>query len=175
MKKALVTGANGFIGSALVHELINNSVEVIAVVRKSKKNLPEKVRVIECDLNESDILFELIPDRDIDVLYHMAWNGSSGDLRSNYGMQLKNAQMTCDVVKTAAKMGIKKFVGAGTIAQYDCLAYVGANDSVPALVSCYASAKIAAQYMSKAVANAKGIEHVWCVISNSFGLSLIHI
>ena len=33
MKKALVTGANGFVGSALVRELVKNNVEVIALDR----------------------------------------------------------------------------------------------------------------------------------------------
>ena len=34
MKKALVTGANGFVGSALVKDLIANNIEVIALDRE---------------------------------------------------------------------------------------------------------------------------------------------
>ena len=39
MKKAIVTGATGFIGKFLVRELIKQNIEVIAVVRKETKNL----------------------------------------------------------------------------------------------------------------------------------------
>lgn len=38
MKKALVTGANGFVGSALVRELVKNNVEVIALDRDGCNN-----------------------------------------------------------------------------------------------------------------------------------------
>ncbi len=34
MKKALITGANGFVGSSLIQELLKNNIEVIAAVRK---------------------------------------------------------------------------------------------------------------------------------------------
>ena len=39
MKKAIVTGATGFIGKFLVRELVKQNVEVIAVVRRGTKNL----------------------------------------------------------------------------------------------------------------------------------------
>ena len=34
MKKAIVTGANGFVGSAVVIELLKNGIEVLALGRK---------------------------------------------------------------------------------------------------------------------------------------------
>ena len=169
MKKALVTGANGFIGKALVGELINQKVEVIALDREDLGIFPD-TRFAVCDLRNCEAMPSLISDRDIDTVFHLAWGGASGDLRADYAMQLENVKMTCDMVNTAAKMNIKKFVGAGTLAQYDCLAYVGEDNSVPSPVSCYGTAKIAAQYMSKAAANKAGIEHVWCIISNLYGV-----
>ncbi len=170
MRKALVTGANGFIGSALVRELLAHGIEVIAVVRKNRNHIPENVRGIECDLANFCRLPEMISDRDIDVVYHMAWSGSSGTLRSDYSLQLENAKYTCDMVKIADAMQIRRFVGAGTLAQIDCDSYISQNGSIPNPVSCYGSAKIAAQYMSKSVANSIGLDHVWCFISNTYGV-----
>ena len=171
MKKALVTGANGFIGSALVKELLANGVEVIALDRENcNGNIPTGARFVPHDMSNSADLPKLISDRDIDVMYHMAWAGSFGPNRSEYPLQLDNVKYTCDAVKTAAEMGIKRFVGAGTLAQMDCMAYIGENGSTPNAVSCYGTAKIAAQYMSKAVANAVGVEHIWCVLSNTYGV-----
>lgn len=170
MKKALVTGANGFLGKALVNELLKNGIQVFALDRDDKGLFPEKVKFIALDLCDCGKLSELIPDRDIDVVFHLAWGGASGASRADYDMQLNNVKMTCDLVKAAARSGIKKFVGAGTLAQYDCLAYAGENGSVPSPISCYASAKIAAEYMSKAIANEVNVEHIWCVISNLYGV-----
>ena len=171
MKKALITGANGFIGSKLVKKLITNGIEVIALDHEGcNGNIPDGARFIPLDLSESSMLPEIVPDRDIDVIYHMAWSGSSGTSRADYVIQTNNIKCTCDVIKMAAEMGIKRFVGAGTIAQMDCIAYIGENGAAPNDISCYGSAKLAAQYMSKAIANAFHIEHIWCLISNIYGV-----
>lgn len=54
MKKALVTGANGFVGSALVRELVKNNVEVIALDRDGcNNNIPKNVRFVAHELSES--------------------------------------------------------------------------------------------------------------------------
>lgn len=170
MKKVLVTGANGFIGSLLVKELMSNGIEVIAAYHGGNDRIPAGVRAVEFTMEKFEDLNDRIPDRDIDVMYHLAWSGVSGALRGDYAMQLRNAKYTCDAVNVASKMGIKRFVGTGTLAQMDGLNYITENASTPNLVSCYGSAKTAAQFMSKAVANAAGIEHIWCYISNSYGI-----
>lgn len=170
MKKALVTGANGFIGKALIKELLNKNTEVFAIDFENKGLFSDNVKFFQCDLNGCEQFPDEIQDNDIDVIFHLAWAGASGQLRADYSLQLQNVKMTCDVIKASAKAGIKKFVGAGTLAQYDCLAYVGDDGSVPTPVSCYAAAKITAQYMGKAVANSVGIDHIWCILSNLYGV-----
>lgn len=47
----------------------------------------------------------IIVDRDIDVMYHLAWAGSAGPLRGNCDVQLKNVRYTCDAAKTFAAIG----------------------------------------------------------------------
>ena len=62
MKKALVTGANGFVGSALVKELIANGIEVIALDREGcNNNIPDGARFVAHELAESKKLPELLP------------------------------------------------------------------------------------------------------------------
>lgn len=171
MKKALVTGANGFLGSLLVKKLIENGVQVIAAdMAGSNDRIPVEACFVEFDMKDFSTLKNAVTDSDVDTIYHMAWAGSSGPARSDYDLQLNNVKYTCDAVKIAAEMGIKRFVGAGTLAQMDCQAYIPTNGATPNSVSCYGSAKIAAQYMSKAVANDVGLEHIWCFISNTYGI-----
>ena len=122
MKKAIVTGANGFIGSWLIKELLKNNVEVIAVVRNEKSNIEsianiEGLRIVYCDLNEIQILPEKIADRDIDVFYHLAWSGSVDVNRIDEKLQMHNALWTVDAVRVASELKCKSFIGAVIIMQ----------------------------------------------------------
>ena len=87
MKKAIVTGANGFIGSWLRKELLKNNVEVIAVVRNEQSNtetIPENVKIVYSELDTIYDLVNKVFDRDIDVFYHLAWAGTGGKARDDY-------------------------------------------------------------------------------------------
>lgn len=174
MKKALVTGANGFVGKWLVKELVDHQIEVFAVVKNEQSEIDglllPNVKILYCDLEHLDQIADQISDRDIDVLFHLGWAGSTGPDRADYALQLRNAKWTCDAVQLAQKMKIRRFVGAGTLAELDCSAYIGEDGSVPNAVSCYGSAKIAAHYMSKAIACKLGVEHVWAYLSNTYGV-----
>ena len=81
MDKAIVTGATGFIGKFLVRELIKQGVDVIAVVRKNSKNISEieslPVKIIKCNVSNFKFLPDLITERDIDAVFHFAWQGVS--------------------------------------------------------------------------------------------------
>lgn len=177
MKKVVVTGANGFVGSALVKELVNKGIKVIAVIRNEQSDyscidgLPN-IRIVYCSLDEIKRLSEKIFDRDIDAFYHFAWEGSAGSLRSSYELQLKNAQYSCDVVKVCQRIGCKRFVFAGSIMEYEC-AQLMETSKRPSQVNIYCAAKIAANYMARTVATEMGVEYVVGVISNIYGVGEI--
>lgn len=171
MKKALVTGANGFIGSLLVNKLIENEVEVIAAdLQGHNDKVSSKARFVDFDMHHFEKLKDKITDRDIDVIFHMAWAGSSGDARGDYALQLDNVKCTCNAVEIASQMNIKRFVGAGTIKQMDCLVYASKDGSSPNQIHNYGAAKIATQFMSKAIANERNIEHIWCLFPSVYGV-----
>ena len=67
-KRALVTGATGFIGSRLVTELINKGYDVTSLIRKGKDgNL--KSNIIYGDLTEENIDFK---ELEFDCVFHLA-------------------------------------------------------------------------------------------------------
>ena len=174
MTTAIVTGANGFIGSALLTELSNNGVTVFAVVKDHQADISSikdvsGVKILYCEMEELDKLPEQVQEP-VDVFYHLAWAGSTGSARGDYDLQLKNTHWTLDAVNVAHKLGCKRFVGAGTLAEYDVNAYTPLNGSTPNAVSCYGVAKIASHYMSKAECNRLGIEHLWAYLSNTYGI-----
>ena len=175
MKKVIVTGANGFIGSSLLSYLSEQGIQVYAVIKDEQENIDNiknlnGVKIIYCDLDNIDKLPELITDKDIDTCIHLAWAGSFGDARADYEMQLLNSKYALDMVTVASEMGISRFVGAGTLAEKDVLNYHMDDGATPNAVSIYGIAKLNTQLMTKALCTKLGIEHIWCYLSNTYGV-----
>lgn len=176
MKKAIITGANGFIGASLLKVMSSHNVEIIAVIKDYEENIDNikdipNVRIIYCDMKDICKLPELIEDRDIDVCIHLAWAGSSGNERADYALQLQNAQYSMNVVDTISKMNVKRFVGAGTLAEKDVLNYHMTDGATPNAVSIYGIAKLTTHFMTKAECTKLNIEHIWCYLSNTYGVN----
>lgn len=173
MKKVILTGATGFVGNAVLKELIKNNIYVIAVSRSEKpQNIPDSkfVKYISCDLSEMEKLESKITDRDIDTFYHFAWNGSAGPARADTKLQLKNAQWTIDSLNVAKKIGCKRFVVAGSIMEHETVAATYTQGNRPGLGYIYGSGKLVAHTMAMSVANNIGIDLIWAEITNAYGI-----
>lgn len=174
MKKVIVTGANGFIGSYLVRELVSNGIEVIAVVRNDRSNTKllsdiGKIRIIYCELSEISTLADKITDRDIDVFYHFAWEGSAGSARVDAELQMKNVLWTAEAVRIAKELGCHRFVGAGSIMEDETIAAVTTQENRPGLPYIYGTGKFTAHCISKSIAASIDMDHIWGVITNAYG------
>jgi nucleoside-diphosphate-sugar epimerase len=174
MNKVIITGANGFIGSNLVRELLAHDIKVIAVVRNEKSNISaliknKNLKIVYCELNEINTLSKKVIDRDIDVFYHFAWDGSAGSARFDENLQMQNVFWTVDSVKSAKELGCKRFVGAGSIMEKETISAVYAQENQPGLSYIYGTGKLTAHCISKSVAAHLDIEHVWGTITNAYG------
>ena len=173
MKKAIVTGANGFVGTAICKELSGQGTEVIAVVRDEKENIGQikelaGLRVVYCDLSQFKNLANIISDRDIDVMYHLAWAGTAGPARGDSDLQTDNIRYTCDTVRACKELGCNRLVFAASLMEYETEALMQ-TELTPSVNSLYCTAKIAGDYMARAIAGDSGIEYIRAVISNIYG------
>lgn len=174
MKKVIITGASGFIGRALVKELLCNDIEVIAILRpnsSNKERLPKnnKLQIIECELNN---LISLDDKKLLgaEVFYHLAWEGSAGVERSNERLQLLNVQFSADAVKIAKKVGCQKFVGAGSIMEKETYFATNCQGNHLGSAYIYGIAKLSAHCVTKAISAEVGIDHIWPMITNAYGV-----
>ena len=78
-KKILVTGATGFVGGNLIKKLLDNGAIIFCVIRSENpfsflyiEKLNEKVRLIKGDIIDRDLLYNIITEQQIDIIYHLA-------------------------------------------------------------------------------------------------------
>lgn len=173
MKKAIVTGANGFVGGATLRELLHHGYEVWAVGHQDHfSNVPEdpNVHKVSCDLAEMKTLPEKIPTGEYDLFYHFAWAGSAGPARADTALQLNNVQWTVDALRAAKELGCRRFVCAGSIVEHETMAAAYTQGNRPGMGYIYGSGKLAAHTMCMSVATNIGIELVWPEITNAYGI-----
>jgi nucleoside-diphosphate-sugar epimerase len=127
MKSAIVTGATGFIGSALVRELIKKNIRVLALGRKEWVNVDRKrlqlsplLKYIKLDMSEiSDLDSYLIDNNwevcDDCVFINFAWGGASKLSDLDIEAQMKNVIWSANALKIASKIKCSKFIHVGTM------------------------------------------------------------
>jgi len=175
MKRAIVTGANGFVGRYLVEALMKKDYEVWAVIRDESEDISfwkdSGPHIVYCDLSEIVSLRERVSeDTNGSVFYHLAWAGSSGEARKNYELQLRNTSACANAVKAAKSLGCTRFIGAGSVTELMYNDYLRQKGSQPEMVACYAIGKMAAEYITRCVCADEGIEYNWTHISNFYGI-----
>lgn len=173
IKKAVITGPTGTIGTALIRRMIQENVEVYAVVRPTSQRLAAipkhpAVHLVLLDAAELEHLPEKIPGG-ADAFYHFAWGKTVGAGRNDMPVQIDNIRYTVDAVRAAAALGCKVFVGAGSQAEYGRVDGVLTPDTPCFPENGYGMAKLCAGQMSRVECEKFGIDHVWGRIVSTYG------
>lgn len=172
MKKVVITGADGFVGAATCDYFLDKGVEVLALdISDQPKKLKNRIGLTykRADVCDSGALYDILEGGGYDTFIHFAWLGSAGEKRKDYKLQLKNAEMTVECLKTASKAGVKRFVCAGSIMEREVAAAVSTQGSKPSTAYIYGMGKLIAHDICKCVAAELGVELVWPMITNAYG------
>ena len=169
MKKIIISGAGGFIGSELTRKFVEDGYEVIAISLNFNPAFPDSlgVRKYNIDIRESENLLVILNENEYDAFYHLAWRGVNGPEKANPQIQLDNINLTLMCAEVAHKIGCKKFLCAGTVAER-------AVDSLSNIEKVsngmfYGVAKHAAHLMLETYCKNVGLNFVWMQFSNIYG------
>ena len=172
MKRAIVTGATGFIGSWLTLELLKSDYEVTVLVRNPNKLLPEirensNLIIVKKDLNQ--LLAGDIPSNNYDVFFNLGWAGVSPEQKNDVQLQVSNIPMALNSLKICNALGCKLFIATGTVAEYALTTDVMDLNAKQSPNDMYGCAKVSAHYFLEVESRKINQPFIWTVVSSTFG------
>ena len=173
MKRAIIAGATGAIGTALIQNLVAHGVEVLVLVRPEsnrKNNIPTSplVSIQECGMKDY-ATSQNTTGKEFDVFYHLAWAGAAGPGRNDMYLQNENVKYALDAVGMAKHFVCRRFIGAGSQAEYGRFEGLLKPDTPAFPEMGYGYAKLCAGQMTRDYARQLGMEHIWVRILSVYG------
>ena len=122
MRKAIVTGGAGFIGSNLVNRLIEKGIEVVVLDNLStgkEENINPKAKFIQCDISKSSIFDLMYNMKGADVVFHLAALARvHPSIEDPIPFNEVNITGTLNILLAAHKTGIKRVVYSASSSAY---------------------------------------------------------
>ena len=167
MKKVIVTGGAGFIGSNLVDRLIDMGVEVVILDNLStgkRENINPKAEFINCDLTKDRPLFN-----DVDTVFHLA-----ATPQVQYSIENptdnNNIDSIINMLNLSRKSGVKRFIFSSSSAVYGNPKYVPIDENHPTNpLSPYALHKLIGEQYCKLYSDIYGLDTVCLRYFNVYG------
>jgi nucleoside-diphosphate-sugar epimerase len=173
MKKAIITGATGLVGSAVARYLASRGVSVLCLGRqhldqpKVSQLFGDSVAYLRLNMDEVLTLPERMKEvswfSDIaTVFFHFAWRGQERLADGTFSEQLDNAVNAAEAVRMAKRLGCIRFINAGTLEETFIESFLQGAREVPYCSGQidYALAKLAARDMCKMVAYLEKIDYI---------------
>jgi nucleoside-diphosphate-sugar epimerase len=172
IKKILVTGSNGTIGTRLCEQLMEQGYTVVGVDWKKNK-WHKKVDAItkNFDLRDKKIFDKL--DKDFDLVIHLAANARVWDLVVEPDMAMDNILTTYNVIDFTRRSKIKRFMFASSREVYGNTKKIILKEHEADMVNCespYSASKISGEALTRSYQKCYGMEYVIFRFSNVYGM-----
>lgn len=171
-----VTGASGFIGSAIVRAALNagHSVSVLARGDATLTRLcdvADRITVVRGSFSDlsapatRDAIHAVAPD----VVVHAGWEGVSGTDRNAEWQSVRNVPAAFELLMLAADAGAGHFIGLGSQAEYGPCSGRVAEDQPLKPTTMYGHAKVAACTITERAARLRVMKHSWLRVFSTYG------
>lgn len=142
MEKVLITGASGFLGTAIVREAVKNTEWDVYAVCSGRHSMtfPSEVYAVQADLRDSAQRQSLMQDICPTILIHLAWNLEGRDFL-NSDTNLLWLEISIHLMQLFAENGGKQMFFAGSSAEYGYVQSVCREDGIPMPTDLYGICK----------------------------------
>lgn len=168
MPSVIITGANGFIGRKVAKYFKNKNYDVYCLIHSS---IPEELRdcnIIKFELSNIRALEETLP-KNVDIFYHLAWEGVDSDLKDDYSIQRKNIDSSFQLLRLAEKINCKKIIFTGSVSEYAYAEKEVDGNNVPSPCDMYSACKVSTHFICDLYAKKKNINFIWVLIPSIYG------
>ena len=173
-KKALVTGAAGFVGSHVLDHLINAGYDAVALDDLSggfEDNVNEKALFVKGSINDEMLVNALFEEHQFDFVFHLAAYAAEGlshfIRRFNYNNNLIGS---INLINAAINAGtVKCFVFTSSIAVYGANQLPMREDTMPSPEDPYGISKLAVELDLKSAHEMFGLNYMIFRPHNVYG------
>ncbi len=172
----LLTGATGFLGSAVLRQIIQDGNLPIALVRPgsdlSKLENIQGFQSFTYDSILNDSLIDQLKQYKPTALIHVAWRrkGSKGYERNGAYHVVDNVPLALDSVRLAQAVGCSQWLGIGSREEYGNISGI-IDESCPTFPgTVYGQAKLSACWATLGLCNSYGIKGSWVRCFSLYGL-----
>jgi UDP-glucose 4-epimerase len=148
----LVTGGAGFIGSHMVHRLVDSGETVVVLDNLTTGfawSLPEAANLIEGDVGDEELVRKIIREHNVDAIVHFAGSIVVPESVSDPLWYYENNTVKSRaLIACAVAEGVKHFIFSSTAAVYGAPEVMPVTEATPQLpVSPYGSSKLMTEIM----------------------------
>jgi nucleoside-diphosphate-sugar epimerase len=122
MRKILITGASGFIGSWITRKLVGN--DILAIISPFSKpwrlnEIEKQVKIMKTDLSKIKQVERIFQEFRPDCVLHLATHGVYQYQQNDEKRIVEdNYLMTLNMLSESVRVGVKKFINTGSVFEY---------------------------------------------------------
>lgn len=172
MRKVLITGITGFLGSHIAENLLANNISVVGLKRENSdiwrcEDFKEKVEWVNID--DENLFVNLLEKHSFDTIIHGAWIGVESNSRNNWIEQSKNITFLVSLLEMAKERDVKKIIFLGSQAEYGFVNQRVNEDFPVNALNAYAGTKLACLEIMKSFCVLNNINWIWLRLFSFYG------
>lgn len=169
----VITGATGFLGSAVLAELLEAGVRVTALLRPDSNCArlagQQGFEILTYSRLLDEKTVHTLSESKPNIFIHCGWRGVGNSERNETFQITSNIPMTLDAIELAAAAGCQQWIGLGSQAEYGNQNCRMSEDTPLCPTTLYGKAKVAAGVAALALCDAHKLAGVWLRVFSTYG------